>query len=207
MLKKFIIVFLLLAMTFSFSACSLLNSETEPEAQPDDAAVQPEAAAEPAPAADAPAVAQPEAVQPEGGKTVKATLYFPAEGGGALKAEERELQVFGGAIVKATVQALISGPRTEGLHSAIPEGTALNGVNIKEKVAIVDFTKEFIPESAAAGEAERLAIVNTLTEIAGVEKVRIRIDGKDLTGTDGIALGDISPVELDENGFPVADGS
>lgn len=205
MLKKMTIIFLLLAVMFSFSACSLLNSETEPGAQPDDAAVQPEAAAEPAPSADVPAAVQPEAVQPEGGKTVKATLYFPADGG-VLKAEERELQVFGGAIVKATVQALISGPRTEGLHSAIPEGTALNGVNIKEKVAIVDFTKEFIPESAAAGEAERLAIVNTLTEITGVEKVRIRIDGKELTGPDGIALGDISPVELDENGFPAADG-
>ena len=203
MIKKLIILFVLAAVTFSFSACSLLDNVAESKTQTDVTSDPTTNASEPASSNNASAVTQPETTQLAGGKTVKVMLYFPTVDNSALKKEERALQVVNGAIIKATVEALLKGPETAGLHNAIPEGTSLNGVNIKEKVAIVDFSKEFATANDIAGVVERLSVVNTLTGITGVEKVRIHIDGGELIGPSGMPLGDMSPAKLDENGAPV----
>lgn len=203
MIKKLIILFLITVITFSFSACSLLDNIAAPDTQPDSTSEQPAATDETISSNDIPTESRPDATQLAEGKIIKVTLYFPTDDNSALKKEERELQIVNGAILKATVQALLKGPETTGLHNAIPEGTSLNGVNIKEKVAIVDFSKEFASANDIGGVVERLSIVNTLTGITGVEKVRIHIDGEELIGPSGMPLGEMSPVKLDENGVPV----
>ena len=203
MIKKLVIAFLLAAVTFSLSACSLLDNVAESKTQTDVTSDPTANASKPASSNDAPTAAQPESTQVAGGKTIMMTLYFPTEDNSALKKEERELQVVNGAILKATVEALLKGPQTAGLHNAFPDGTILNGVNIKEKVAIVDFSKEFAVANDVAGVVERLSVVNTLTGITGVEKVRIHIDGGELIGPSGMPLGNMSPAKLDVNGAPV----
>ena len=204
MIKKLVIAFLLATVTFSLSACSLLDNVAESKTQTDVTSDPTANASEPASSNDAPAATQPESTQQvAGGKTIKVTLYFPTEDNSALKKEERELQVVNGAILKATVEALLKGPETVGLHNAIPDRTILNGVNIKEKVAIVDFSKEFATANDVAGVVERLSVVNTLTGITGIEKVRIHIDGGELIGPSGMPLGNMSPAKLDENGAPM----
>ena len=137
-------------------------------------------------------------------RLVKVVLYFATKDNSALKEEEREIQVFDGAILKACVLALQKGPETEGLSGTIPEGTALKGISIKDKVATVDFSKEFEQADAAAGNISRLSVINTLTRINGVEKVRFHINGEDMTGSDGQSLGNLSPVALNEDGIPVS---
>lgn len=202
MIKKLVIVFIMAIFTFSLSACSLLDNAVESKTQTGATSDSTVTASEPE-STEAPAAVQPESTQPAGGKAVKVALYFPTEDNSALKKEEREIQVFNGAILKATVEALLKGPETAGLHNAIPEGTVLKGVNIKEKVAIVDFSKEFATANDVAGVVERMSVVNTLTGIKGVERVRIHIDGAELTGPSGMPLGDMSPAKLDENGAPI----
>lgn len=207
MIKKLITIFLITAVTFSLSACSLLDNTAATKTQENGTTEQTVTANEPESSQDAPAANQAESTQQvAGGKTIKVTLYFPSEDNSLLKKEERDLQVVNGAILKATVQALLKGPETTGLHNAIPAGTILNGVNIKEKVAIVDFSKEFASANDVAGVVERMSVVNTLTGITGVEKVRIHIDGEELIGPSGKPLGDMSPAKLDENGAPVQGG-
>ena len=137
-------------------------------------------------------------------KLVKVALFFAAEDNSALKEEEREIQVFDGAILKACMLALQKGPETEGLSNTIPEGTVLKGISIKDKVAIVDLSKEFDQGDGTAGNISRLSVINTLTKINGVEKVRFHIDGDDMTGSDGELLGDLSPAALNEDGIPVS---
>jgi germination protein M len=137
-------------------------------------------------------------------KTIKVTLYFPTGDNSALKMEEREIQVVDGEILKACILALSEGPASEGLRNPIPEGTELLGINIKDKVAIVDFSKEFLKTEGLSEITTRLSVVNTLTRIKGVDKVRIHIEGKDMIGPSGMPLGDMEPALLNDDGTPMA---
>ncbi|HEX2944887.1 MAG TPA: GerMN domain-containing protein [Clostridia bacterium] len=137
-------------------------------------------------------------------KTVKVTLYFPKEDNSGLKTEERDIQVVDGAILKACILALGEGPKTEGLRNPIPEGTKLLGISVHDKVATVDFSNEFQKTNGLSEITTRFSVVNSLTGISGIEKVRIHINGEEMIGESGMPLGEIGPVTLDENGMPVA---
>lgn len=137
-------------------------------------------------------------------KTVKVTLYFPTEDNSGIKTEERDIQVVDGAILKACIQALAEGPKTEGLRNPIPEGTKLLGISVHDKVTTVDFSNEFQKTNGLSEITTRFSVVNTLTGISGVEKVRIHINGEEILGESGMPLGEMGPVTLDANGMPVS---
>ncbi len=79
------------------------------------------------------------------------------------------------------VKELIKGPAGKSAQSTIPKGTKLRSpVSINGNVATVDLTKEFI-ENHPGGKSEAqmtiYSIVNSLTELKDVEKVKFTIDG------------------------------
>lgn len=137
------------------------------------------------------------------GKLIKVRLYFPTLDNSALKTEEREILVKDGAILKACLLALAEGPISGTLRNPIPGGTEIRGISIKERVAIVDLSKDFLGMSGLDEVTSRLSIVNTLTGIEGVDKVRLWIEGEDMIGPSGMPLGDMEPAELDAQGNPV----
>lgn len=137
------------------------------------------------------------------GKTIKVTLYFATEDNSALKKEEREVQVIDGAILRACILALIDGPRTKGLRQTVPAGTQIRGISTKDGVATVDFTGEFEKTNGLEEVVARLSVVNTLTEINGIEAVQLRIDGADMIGPSGRPLGKMGPALLDADGKPL----
>ncbi|MGE5614344.1 MAG: GerMN domain-containing protein [Bacillota bacterium] len=205
--KGFAVLLLASLFVFMFSACSSTGVNTPQEnTQQGEAAEQEET---PQPADEKPESPSEETSDDKSSsatnvKTAKVTLYFPTEDNSALKMEEREIQVFDGAILKACVLALADGPVTEGLRNPIPEGTELIGINLKDGVAIVDFSKEFLKTNGLSEITARLSVVNTLTRINGVDKVRIHIEGKEMIGPSGEPLGDMEPALLNEDGTPVA---
>ena len=81
------------------------------------------------------------------------------------------------------VKELIAGPKTDKVKSLIPEGTSLRGpFKIEDRVATVDLTKEFVekhPGDEKLAELAIYSIVNTLTELKDVERVKIIINGKE----------------------------
>lgn len=85
-------------------------------------------------------------------------------------------------LASVMVKELIKGPKAEGLSSLIAEGTTLRApVTIAERVATVDFTKEFIdnhPGGKVLAELTVYSIVNSLTEMKEIERVKITINGK-----------------------------
>lgn len=113
-------------------------------------------------------------------KTV--SLYFSNEEGLALKAEKRGIAT--GVLTKEVAEAvaeLIKGPEGK-LIDAIPDGTRLLGVEIKEDIAFLNFSKE-ISENHPGGSSAELqtvySIVNTVTfNFPGIKKVQILIQGK-----------------------------
>lgn len=69
-----------------------------------------------------------------------------------------------------------------GFQAILPKGTTVKGIDIKEdkKLAVVDFSKEFNNYNAQDERKIVEAVVWTLTGLPSVDKVNIRVEGKDL---------------------------
>ncbi len=211
-MKKLITIVLLIILTFSITACGLLDNGGAKEALETDAPGEAGFTEENTQGDNEGSVAVDdggeEVVQDvdtgsANGKMIKVTLYFPTIDNSALKTEEREVLVEEGAILKASILALAEGPNSQLLRKPIPNGTEIRGISMKGGVAIVDLSKEFQNTNGLDEVTSRLSIVNTLTEIEGVNKVRLRIEGEDMIGPSGMPFGDMVPAVLDNEGKPV----
>ena len=210
-MKRILVTILIFIFAFSISACSLLNDGAGTGTQLDGTAKNGTTATDNTGADRLDTTANETSTVDSQidstsatGKTINVTLYFATDDNSALKKEERDIQVVDGAILKACILALIDGPSTQGLRKTIPEGTVIRGISIKDKVATVDLSKEFENTNGLEEIVARLSVVNTLTEINGVEKIRLHIEGNDMIGPSGMPLGDMGPALLDTDGNPVA---
>ncbi len=91
-------------------------------------------------------------------------------------------------LAKAAILGLVNEAVTReqldyyGLYPVLPKGTKVKGINIKDKVAVIDFSKEFLNISGKQEEQEAVAsIVYTLTGFSTVSDVRFRVEGKEIT--------------------------
>ncbi|NLU26440.1 MAG: GerMN domain-containing protein [Hungateiclostridium thermocellum] len=114
-------------------------------------------------------------------------LYFANEDNSKLKLEIRYIPVSETTksvnhLAEIIVNELIKGPKVAGLKPTIPEGTKLrSAIKIEGDVAIVDFTKEFRDNHPGGKAEERMTIysvVNSLTELKEINKVKFLIEGK-----------------------------
>ncbi len=115
-------------------------------------------------------------------------LYFISEQGNMLSPETRYISNEDAAkgsadFATAVLKELISGPAQGSLLKAtIPQGTTVHsGVTIKDGVAVVDLSKEFVDKHPGGKKSEQLtlySIVNTLTEITDIKTVQFEIEGK-----------------------------
>ncbi len=136
-------------------------------------------------------------------KKVTMKLYYPGKQGITVLNEQREIEVKDGAIVKAAVAALIEGPKdTKRMSVSIPSDTRLLGAKVVNKVVTLDFSQEFTKPNDTAEILEKVSLVNTLTEIPGIEKVHILIDGNEWIGPSGMPYGEMTYTKLTENGEP-----
>ncbi len=115
-------------------------------------------------------------------------LYFANEDNTKLKLEIRYIDASdakksASGMATAIINELIKGPSDEAAFKrTVPaEAKLLSPVSIKNKVATVDFSKEFKSKHAGGKDAERMtiySIVNSLTEIDEIENVKFLIDSK-----------------------------
>lgn len=132
-------------------------------------------------------------------KTIKLNIYFPTIDNDSVLAEEREVVIESNEVMKAAMEALIAGPKSDRLRNPMPPGTKLLGIDRKGNVAVVDFSKEYGGNGDIAELVQWISVVNTLTEINGVEKVRILVEGNDLVGPSGQPYGELSRVDFDQS--------
>ena len=99
------------------------------------------------------------------------------------------------AVATAAMHALLDGvpggSRYAAISTAIPAGTELLGLTIKNGVATVDLSTEFDSGGGSASMQYRLAqVVYTLTQFSTVKSVVFQIDGQTVTvfGSEGINL-------------------
>ncbi|NLK88482.1 MAG: GerMN domain-containing protein [Clostridiaceae bacterium] len=209
-MKKIISVIMLILFTFSVTSCGFLNNgegkgALEPDALGEAGYTEEntDTAKDSTTAEDNSSAGQGGDTDNADGKLINVTLYFPTIDNSALKTEERDVLVVEGAILKACILALAEGPKSQLLRKPIPGGTEIRGISIHDNVAIVDLSEEFLNSSGLDEVTSRLSIVNTLTGIEGVDKVRLRIEGEDMIGPSGMPLGDMEPAVLDAEGYPV----
>lgn len=115
-------------------------------------------------------------------------LYFINEQGNKLSPETRYISNADAAkgdayFATAVLKELISGPAKGSLLKAtIPQGTTVHSdITIKDGIATVDLSKEFIDKHPGGKKNEQLtlySIVNTLTEIKDIKTVQFEVDGK-----------------------------
>lgn len=119
---------------------------------------------------------------------VPVSLYFGDEQQTKLVKELRYIDIKeakkgANALASAIVKELIAGPKANGLTSVLPTGVKLRApVTIDARVATVDLTKEFIDNHPGGKTMEELtvySIVDSLTEMKEIERVKIIINGKE----------------------------
>ena len=105
-------------------------------------------------------------------------LYFPSASGRMLVPVTRT--VYSDADVNTAMLELAKGPKADsGLNAPLPAGCGVKGVQMKNGVVTVDFSKEFM-EAVQGDQAVQnvRAILFTAMQFPGVKKVQITVEGK-----------------------------
>lgn len=99
------------------------------------------------------------------------------------------------ATATAAVRALLAGPdryeRAHGRTTAIPSGTRLRSLVVRDHVATVDLSGRYDDGGSSLSMRKRLAqVVFTVTRFPTVHKVAFEVDGKAITsfGSEGVVL-------------------
>ncbi|MFE9773722.1 GerMN domain-containing protein [Streptomyces sp. NPDC005931] len=128
---------------------------------------------------------------PSAARTVRTGVYFLH--GEHVSAVPRT--VTAPSTAAGAVRALLAGPgRYERAHdrtTAIPSGTALRSVAVRDRVATVDLSGRYDDGGGSLSMRARLAqVVFTVTRYPTIDKVRFALDGKPVTsfGGEGIVL-------------------
>lgn len=160
--KKVICLIILMGLVLGIAGCSLFKKGEEE--------------ATPAPAEET------EQVQANMRKTV---FYFVNENNLLVPVTKDIPWVEG--IGRAALERLVDSTEIraelaeKGLKPSLPEGTEILGMTIKDGLAKVDFSNEFLNSEDRIAEQNAIdSVVYTLTEFPAVEKVKILVDGKPL---------------------------
>ena len=107
-------------------------------------------------------------------------LYFTNEKGDSLVGERVEVHYSSNmSVEKLVVEQLIKGPITKDAYPAIPPETKIVSVSTKDGICYVNLDKGFLEQGYDVLEMIPVySIVNSLTELPGISKVQILINGE-----------------------------
>jgi len=109
------------------------------------------------------------------------TLYYTDKTGVNLYPETHKATMTDNSLEKTVVNELIRGPISKKHSRTFSDTTQLISVETKENVCFVNFSAGFLSGLDGDLTAERTAVysvVNSLTNLPGIQKVQILIDGK-----------------------------
>lgn len=107
------------------------------------------------------------------------TLYFASKDGTKLVKETRNVHYSTNiSMEKLVMEQLIEGPKRSNTLSTVPSSAKLITVSVVDGVCYVNMSDSFKTQNAEVNEEIVLySIVNSLTELQGVTKVQISING------------------------------
>ncbi|MEI3395621.1 MAG: GerMN domain-containing protein [Clostridia bacterium] len=124
-----------------------------------------------------------EEISEEQARETIVTLYFLDSESNTLKPEARLVSVKDviTSPYNTIIELLINGPKNEKLKKLIPDNTQLLNTSLEKECLTVDFSNELLNYNKNnQNEKENMvkSIVNTLTELTEVNKVKILINGQ-----------------------------
>ncbi len=132
-----------------------------------------------------------------GGEGESYKVFFKTADGDRLLSEDRVMANASEASEKEKVEFLVTeltkSPKTDGGINVLPDAVKVNSVKISGSTAIIDISGEYYNNDDVDELLARIAIVDTLCEIEGIDGVRIKVDGVPLVSTTtGAEIGIIS---------------
>jgi len=138
--------------------------------------------------------------QAEEPKMRMVNIYFADENAEYLLAERKE--VFDSSnLAENTLEELLKGPAEEGHIKTIPEGTEIKRISTGGDTIVLNFSREFVDNHPGGSAFELMtvySIVNTVTEVSGVRKVKFLVEGQEIESLTG-HLDLTQPIERDES--------
>jgi len=133
-------------------------------------------------------------------KTAKITLYYTNEGNSQVVTETRSVTIpRNEKLPQIAIEELLKGPETEGLKSTIPQGTKLLSLDVKDKIATVNLSEDFTGFPGTMAESLAIiSIVNTLTDLDGIEQVKILVNGRELIAPSGNPYGLLKKYDIEQ---------
>lgn len=111
-------------------------------------------------------------------ETVELPLYFAAADGKKFTEETRSVTYRANTLLEqVAVEQLIAGPRGSG-KAILPPETKLLSISVNENICYLNFSKEFLnPVTGVSPDVSLYALVDTLTGLKTVQRVRISVEG------------------------------
>lgn len=111
------------------------------------------------------------------------TLYFPDKDTNLLKTEARlvSIQDLMVSPYNVIIELLVGGPKNQNLESVIPENVKLLKSSLDGDCLTLDFSEEFMnynKENDMSKEHLIYSIVNTITELNEVNRVKFLVNGE-----------------------------
>lgn len=127
----------------------------------------------------------------KGEKVEKVKLYYGDTNNEKMVTEEREISFAQGEDkYKVILEELIKGPEDQDLRANISENTKVYGTIKQGSDLIVDFSKEFSQFAGSMAEIIGVgSVVNALTQLDDIKRVKILVEGEELIGPSGEARG------------------
>jgi len=119
-------------------------------------------------------------------------LYFSDQSGKKLIEVNRTIPKTLSLARETVSQWLIGPSAATDSYPTVSPNTLLRDINIKNGIATVDLSKEFLePYSNVSPETALYGLVNTVTQFSTVQLVKIRVEGKEIQTFRGIRLDDL----------------
>ncbi len=165
-MKKILITLIILVLAIGIVAC---NKESTPPEEP---------------VVETPPIETPEEPSEELQKEV--TLYFVNEeyiqtGDESLEKmikETRTIDIMEMGLEELVIRALLEGPTIDGARNVIPATAKLNGVEVKDDTAFVDFASEGMHGGSLEETYTINQIVASILDLGTVSKVQFLLDGE-----------------------------
>lgn len=113
-------------------------------------------------------------------ETTTLTLYFANEEGNMLISEKREVEYHSNiSLEKIVMEQLLLGPEKNGSYPVVNPQTDVVSVTVKDGICYLNLSRDFLTQVYnVTPDVTIYAIINSLVELANVNKVQILVEGE-----------------------------
>ena len=131
-------------------------------------------------------------------KSKNIDLYYFNDTYTSIVAENRDIKYESSRdLPELVLEALMSGPSDSKNKAIFPENTQLLSFDERFGDVVIDFSKEYMSVEDSKGYLATYAIVKSLCQVGGVDRVMVTVEGEEIIASDGTMIGYLSDDDID----------